>query len=115
MWLTRSLGIALHPTSLPGGRLGREAFEFVDWLAAAGARWWQILPLNPPDEHGSPYASASAFAAWPGLLADPEAAVARSDVREFEKRHAYWIHDWAAYAGSDAVVQQVRDDREWAA
>ena len=95
MWLTRSLGIALHPTSLPGGRLGREAFAFVDWLAAAGARWWQVLPLNPPDEHGSPYASASAFAAWPGLLADPDAGVAPSEVRAFEQRHRYWISDWA--------------------
>ena len=73
MWLTRSLGVNLHPTSLPGGRLGPEAYAFVDWLAAAGARFWQVLPLNPPDELGSPYASASAFAAWPGLLADPEA------------------------------------------
>ena len=113
MWLTRSLGIALHPTSLPGGRLGREAFAFVDWLAAAGARWWQVLPLNPPDEHGSPYASASAFAAWPGLLADPDAGVAPSEVRAFEQRHRYWISDWADYAGGDAVAEQVRFDREW--
>ena len=113
MWLTRSLGIALHPTSLPGGRLGPEAFGFVDWLADAGVRWWQLLPLNPPDELGSPYASVSAFAAWQGLLADPDAPVARSDVRAFEQRHAYWIHDWSAYAGGGAVAEQVRFDREW--
>ena len=73
MWLTRSLGVNLHPTSLPGGRLGAEAYAFVDWLAAAGARFWQVLPLNPPDDYGSPYSSASAFAAWAGLLADPDA------------------------------------------
>ena len=35
MWLSRSVGINLHPTSLPGGRLGPEAYAFVDWLAAA--------------------------------------------------------------------------------
>ena len=29
-----------------------------------------------PIDYGSPYSSASAFAAWPGLLADPDAAVA---------------------------------------
>jgi 4-alpha-glucanotransferase len=115
MWLTRSLGIALHPTSLPGGRLGSEAYAFVDWIAAAGGRWWQMLPLNPPDEHGSPYTSASAFAAWPGLLADPDAAVAPSELRAFEQRHSYWIHDWAAYAGGDAIAEQVRFDREWSA
>ena len=57
MWLSRSVGVNLHPTSLPGGRLGPEAYAFVDWLAAAGARFWQVLPLNPPDDYGSPYAS----------------------------------------------------------
>jgi len=50
--LSRASGILLHPTSLPGGRLGREAFRFVDWLASAGQKRWQILPLGPPDEHG---------------------------------------------------------------
>lgn len=115
MWLTRSLGICLHPTSLPGGRLGPEALSFVDWLAAAGARWWQVLPLNPPDRHGSPYASASAFACWSGLLADPEARVEPSDARAFEQSHAYWVRDWAAYAGGDALADQVRFAREWSA
>ena len=44
--LPRSGGILLHPTSLPGGRLGPEAYRFVDWLAAAGQSWWQVLPLG---------------------------------------------------------------------
>jgi len=113
MWLTRSLGINLHPTSLPGGRLGPEAYAFVDWLAAAGARFWQVLPLNPPDDYGSPYASASAFASSSGLLADPEAAVAGSELREFEHKNAYWIHDWVAFAGAEALANQVRFQREW--
>jgi 4-alpha-glucanotransferase len=113
MWLSRSLGVNLHPTSLPGGRIGPEAYAFVDWLAAAGARYWQVLPLNPPDEHGSPYASASAFAAWPGLLADPEARVEPSELRRFEEANAYWIHDWVAFAGGDALAEQVRFQREW--
>src|SRR3954471_11400654 len=73
--LSRSSGVLLHPTSLPGGVLDREALRFVDWLAAAGQSWWQILPLGPPDEHGSPYRSASAFAAWSGLLAKPRVRV----------------------------------------
>jgi 4-alpha-glucanotransferase len=113
--LERSLGVQLHPTSLPGGRLGPEAFAFVDWLAAAGARWWQILPLNPPDEFGSPYASPSAFAAWPGLLCEPDNAVPRSEARAFVERESSWIDDWADYAGADAIADQVRFDREWQA
>jgi 4-alpha-glucanotransferase len=115
MWLTRSIGVNLHPTSLPGGRLGAEAYAFVDWLAVAGARFWQVLPLNPPDEYGSPYASTSAFATWPGLLADPEAAVAPSELRRFEQQNAYWIGDWVGFAGSDALADQVRFEREWSA
>ena len=113
MWLTRSLGVNLHPTSLPGGRLGPEAYAFVDWLAAAGARFWQVLPLNPPDEHGSPYSSASAFAGWPGLLAEPEARVAPSERRRFERENAFWIDDWISFAGGAALADQVRFQREW--
>ena len=115
MRLERSLGVQLHPTSLPGGRLGAEAFAFVDWLAAAGARWWQVLPLNPPDEFGSPYASASAFASWGGLLANPGAAVEPAEVGSFREREHAWIEDWAAFAGPGAVEEQVRFEREWGA
>jgi 4-alpha-glucanotransferase len=115
MRLTRSLGVNLHPTSLPGGRLGPDAYAFVDWLAAAGASYWQILPLNPPDEWGSPYASASAFACSPELLADPDARVAPSELRRFEEENAYWIGDWIAFAGGDALAAQVRFEREWSA
>jgi len=61
----------LHPTSLPGGRLGTEANAFVDWLAEAGQSWWSVLPLGPPDEVGSPHAARSAFAASRDLLAEP--------------------------------------------
>src|SRR5213078_490774 len=89
--LARSAGILLHPTSLPGGRLGEEAYRFVDWLAAAGQSWWQILPLGPPDETGSPYAASSAFAAWPGLLAEPRADVTEAEAEDFVARHPYWI------------------------
>ena len=75
MNLPRSCGVQLHPTSLPAGRLGRDAYAWVDWLAEAGQTWWQMLPLGPPDRHGSPYAAQSAFAAWPGLLEAPRAPV----------------------------------------
>ncbi|MGZ6617963.1 MAG: 4-alpha-glucanotransferase, partial [Solirubrobacteraceae bacterium] len=65
----------MHLTSLPGGRLGPEAYRFADWLAAAGQSWWQVLPLGPPDRYRSPYKSKSAFAAWPGFLSAPGAPV----------------------------------------
>jgi 4-alpha-glucanotransferase len=110
--LARSSGIVLHPTSLPPGRLGPDAFAFVDWLEAAGQSWWQVLPLGPPDQHGSPYASSSAFAAWSGLLADPGARVTKREVDAFRQRQRYWAPDWEA-AGGD-LADQVRFAREWA-
>ena len=115
MLLARSLGVQLHPTSLPGGRRGDEAFAFVDWLAEAGATWWQVLPLNPPDAFGSPYASASAFATWGGLLDEPEAPVDRARRERFRTRERAWIDDWVAFAGDGALDDQVRFEREWAA
>ncbi len=115
MRLPRSAGVLLHPTSLPSGRLDRDAYRFVDWLAAAGQAWWQILPLGPPDEYGSPYAARSAFAASPGLLAKPDAKVSARELEDFVARHAYWIGDWAAYAGGEAIADQVRFEREWGA
>ncbi len=111
----RGSGVLLHITSLPGRRLGPEAYEFVDWLERAGQSWWQVLPLGPPDAFGSPYTSSSAFAAWRGLLADPDAEVTPAELVAFRRRHAYWAADWEAYAGSGATADQVRFEREWTA
>jgi 4-alpha-glucanotransferase len=113
MQLSRSSGVLLHPTSLPNGVLDEEAYCFVDWLAAAGQSWWQVLPLGPPDGTGSPYASPSAFAASPFLLAEPEARVSADELEDFVAWHPFWAGDWAAYAGSGALAEQVRFEREW--
>lgn len=76
----RASGILLHPTSLPGrfgvGDLGPEAFHFADWLAAAGQRLWQVLPLGPVGYGESPYQLFSAFAGNP-LLISPDILVER--------------------------------------
>jgi 4-alpha-glucanotransferase len=111
----RSSGVQLHITSLPGGTLGAEARRFVDWLAAAGQSWWQVLPLGPPDRHHSPYKAASAFAAWPGLLADRRTPVSASEVIDFRDRHSFWLPSWEAYSSRGAVRDQVRFEREWGA
>jgi 4-alpha-glucanotransferase len=114
-WLERTSGVLLHVTSLPGGRLGPEANRFVDWLASAGQSWWQVLPLGPPDRYGSPYKARSAFAAWDRLLAAPRAPVSSSEVHEFRERNSWWVLDWERFAGSGAVADQVRFEREWGA
>ena len=111
----RSSGVQLHITSLPGGRLGAEAYRFIDWLAAAGQSWWQVLPLSPPDRYRSPYKSRSAFAAWPGLLGEPRAAVSAAEIADFRERQRFWIADWERFSGRGAVADQVRFQREWTA
>jgi 4-alpha-glucanotransferase len=111
----RASGVLLHVTSLPGGHLGAAAFAFIDWLAAAAQSFWQVLPLGPPDAFGSPYTAASAFAGWPGLLADRLADVTEAEVEDFRARHRYWIADWEHFVGGNAIEDQVRFEREWLA
>ncbi|HSL42669.1 MAG TPA: 4-alpha-glucanotransferase [Anaerolineales bacterium] len=69
---SRSGGILLHSTSLPGpygiGDLGPQAYHFVDWLAATGCKLWQVLPLGPTGYGDSPYQCFSAFAGNPYLI-----------------------------------------------
>ncbi|MBN1640131.1 MAG: 4-alpha-glucanotransferase [Anaerolineae bacterium] len=69
---TRSSGILLHPTSLPGpygiGDLGPPAYRWVEFLARAGQTLWQVLPLGPTGYADSPYAALSTFALNPMLI-----------------------------------------------
>lgn len=59
----------MHISCLPSnygiGTIGKEAFEFVDFLKKTGQHYWQILPLNPTDFNNSPYQSPSVFAGNP--------------------------------------------------
>lgn len=68
----RASGILLHISSLPGdygiGDFGREAYNFVDFLARAGQKYWQILPLGITGFGDSPYQSFSAFAGNPYFI-----------------------------------------------
>ena len=76
-------------SSLPSpcgiGTLGKAAYEFVDFLEAAGQSWWQMLPVGPTSYGDSPYQSFSAYAGNPyyvdlellcqdGLLTEEELA-----------------------------------------
>lgn len=88
----RGSGILIHITSLPSrfgiGDLGPTAYEFVEFLAKAGQRYWQILPIHPtdPEFDNSPYHALSAFA-YNHLLISPELLVSDgylkpSDIRD---------------------------------
>ncbi len=68
----RSSGILMHISSLPGeygiGDFGKEAYNFVDFLALSKQKYWQILPLGMTGFGDSPYQSFSAFAGNPYFI-----------------------------------------------
>ena len=68
----KSLGILIHPTSLPGGSycgtFGEGAKDWIKTLHKHKINFWQFLPLTPTDSTGSPYSSPSSFALNPWFL-----------------------------------------------
>ena len=70
--MKRASGILMHISSLWGdfgcGSLGKAAFEWIDFLSSAGFSYWQVLPFCLPDNHFSPYSSASAFSLNPFFI-----------------------------------------------
>ncbi len=70
--MKRSSGILLAVSSLPSrygiGCFDESAYKFIDWLAASGQTYWQILPLGPTSYGDSPYQSFSTFAGNPYFI-----------------------------------------------
>ena len=68
----RASGILLPIASLPSpygiGAFSKEAYDFVDFVSAAGQRYWQILPLCPTGFGDSPYQSFSTYAGNPFFI-----------------------------------------------
>ena len=115
--LERGMGVLCHITSLPNdddmpGTLGAPARRFIDWLASCGQRYWQVLPVNPTDEFGSPYAGLSAFAGNPALL-ERSAEEILDDYKDIEKDPAYqefceendyWLTPYATFCAIKGVL-----------
>lgn len=108
--LEPGMGVLCHVTSLPneGGRpgtLGAPARRFVDWLVECGQTYWQVLPVNPADGYGSPYAGLAAFAGNTCLLEkDPADVLAElkdadddPDYQAFLEKNKYWLTPYATF------------------
>ena len=139
----RTSGVLLHPTSLPGGpdggQLDGEARGFVDFLAAAGQSWWQMLPVGPTGYANSPYSAQSAFAGNPalidserlvvdGYLSEKDRRLAKSeqlanafreylgsgardpDFQAFVKEARPWLEDFALYR----AIKRLHGEVQWA-
>ncbi len=94
----RCSGILMHITSLAGpygvGTLGKQAFDFIDFLHSAGQSCWQILPLNPTGFGDSPYQSCSSFAGNPYLI-DLDELVAGGLLKQEELDGITWCRSVA--------------------
>ncbi len=70
--MDRSSGVLMPMSSLPSpygiGTMGKCAYQFVDFLRAAGQKYWQLLPLVPTSQGDSPYSSFSTFAGNPYFI-----------------------------------------------
>ena len=68
----RGAGILMPISSMPSpygiGTMGRDAYEFVDFLRDCNHKYWQVLPLGPTSFGDSPYQSFSTFAGNPYFI-----------------------------------------------
>ena len=102
----KSLGILIHPTSLPGGSycgtFGEGAKDWINELSKHRINFWQFLPLTPTDSKGSPYSSPSSFALNPWFLDINELIKKRfifisnkEELIETDKKNDYFDFDLA--------------------
>lgn len=97
--------------------MGPEAYRFIDMLAEAGQRYWQVLPLGPANDKDCPYQSTSAFAGDPayisldklsdqGLIEDADLDLPREEVLRA-------AHDRFAMANRSTSPNRSRNLREY--
>ncbi len=107
---SKTSGILLHPTSLPGpfgvGDFGPSAFAFADFLISSGQKIWQVLPLGPTGYGNSPYSSYSAFAGNT-LLISPQLLVRDGFLKESDLESS---PDFPNERVDFEAVQRFKDD-----
>ena len=106
--LGRSAGVICHISSLPEGKLGKGARDFVDEIASAGFTIWQVLPVNPAGQGNSPYSSFAAFAGEPAFI-DYSELPDTEGYYEFIKNNDYWLHHYIAFN----LIKEMNDGKPW--
>lgn len=112
------------------GSFGDEAYRFVDFLAATGQGYWQVLPLSPTSYGDSPYQSPSAFAGNPyfidldllrmdGLLTDEECEAEQTKdkfidyAKLYERRYAVLRKAFVRFWKPQSYEKFVENERDW--
>ncbi len=121
MRFERGAGILLHITSLPTGDLG-SVKAFIDRLADAGQKYWQVLPLNQTGYGGSPYGCLSAFAGNVDLLSKGDSSSDAYDefrntkdqdlADEFHRfcgENWFWLDDYSLFQ----VLRRANEYKPW--
>ena len=86
------MAVSSLPSPYGTGTLGKAAYDFVDFLKAAGQSYWQMLPLNPTSYGDSPYQSFSAYAGNPYFI-DPDMLVKDGLLKRSECTKCDWGGD----------------------
>ena len=104
MFTQRGAGVLCHISSLPNkygvGSLGKEAYEFADYLKKSHVKYWQILPLVQTGYGDSPYQSVCCNSGNPyfidlealrdeGLLDDEELEAAQMPLGDIDYEALY--------------------------
>ncbi len=135
--MQRRGGILLHISSLPSpygiGTLGKDAYDFVDFLKVTGMSVWQVLPIGPTSYGDSPYQSFSTYAGNPyfididtlrssGILREADC---RELIRDKDRQYVDYEYLWKtrysvlraafrnAYAGLKNKVDSFVGDHSW--
>ncbi len=94
--IKRSNGILMPISALPSnygiGTLGKCAYQFIDFLSAAGQKYWQLLPIGPTSYGDSPYSSFSSFAGNPYYI-DLDMLIRDGLLRKKEVQGINWGED----------------------
>ena len=114
----RASGVLMHVSSLPGeysiGAFGKEALEFVDFLAESGFSYWQVLPFCMPDDCNSPYKSYSSFGANPFFIDLPtlyEKGLITIDELEAAKQKSPYLCEYERLNKERVLLLQKAADR----
>lgn len=105
--MKRASGILMPMSSLPSpygiGTMGEAAYRFIDFLADAGQKYWQVLPLGPTSYGDSPYASPSTFAGNPYYI-DLDMLIADGLLSREDVTSRFWGDD-PAHADYGALYE----------
>ena len=101
----RRSGVLLPASALQDDQRGAlgGALRFIDWLADAGFSVWQMLPLVPTDDNGSPYWArsdrAGSIALTDARAPDPGS---EADFAAFRDASSPWLDDYTLFEALSA-------------